>query len=66
MKLKKVEEQSVDTSVLLRRGNKIQEKMQRQSVEKRLMERQCRDCHTWRSIPYRVAKPRHYQRKCPF
>jgi hypothetical protein len=36
MKLKKKEDQSVDASVLLRKGNKIWEEIQRQSVEQRL------------------------------
>ena len=44
MKLKKKEDQSVDTLVLLRRGNKIpMEEIQRQSVEQRLRERPSRD-----------------------
>jgi hypothetical protein len=55
MKLKK-EKQSMDTSVLLRRDNKIQ----RQSVEQRLKERSSRDCPTWEFILYTVTKPRHY------
>ena len=54
-KLKKKEDQSVDASVLLRRGNKIQE-VWRQSVEQRLKERLSRDCPTWRYIPHTVVK----------
>jgi hypothetical protein len=50
MKLKKKEDQSVDASVLLRRGNKIQEEIWRQSVE-------FRHCPTYGSILYTVAKP---------
>jgi hypothetical protein len=61
MKLKKKEDQSVDTLVLLRRGNKIpMGGNMRQSVEQRLKERPSRDCPTWGSIPYTVTKPRHY------
>jgi len=49
MKLKKKEDQSVDTSDLLRRGNKkyTQEKIQRQSVDQRLKERPSRDYPIW-------------------
>jgi hypothetical protein len=54
MKLKKKEDQSVDASVLLRRGNKIQEEIWR------LKERPSRDCPTWGSIPHTVAKPGRY------
>jgi hypothetical protein len=46
MKLKKKEDQSVDTLVLLRRGNKIPMGGDRQSVEQRLKERPSRDCPT--------------------
>jgi hypothetical protein len=61
IKLKKKEDQSVDTLVLLRRGNKYPwEEIQRQSVEPRLKEWPSRDCPTWGSIPYTVSKPRHY------
>jgi hypothetical protein len=60
MKLKK-EDQSVDASVLLRRGTKYSwEEIRRQSVEQRLKERPSRDCPTWESIPYIVTKCRHY------
>jgi hypothetical protein len=39
MKLKKKEDQSVDTLILLRRGNKTpMEELQRQSMEQRLKE----------------------------
>ena len=52
MKPKKKEDQSVDASVLIRRGNKILTgKIWRQSVEQRLKERPSRDCPTWESIP---------------
>jgi hypothetical protein len=59
MKLKKKDDQSVDTSVLLRRGGAkySQEEIWRQSVEQGLKERPSRDCPTWGSIPYTV---RHY------
>jgi hypothetical protein len=61
MKLKKKEDQSVDASVLLRRGTKYSRKeVQRQSVEQRLKERPSRDCPTWGSIPYTLIKPRCY------
>ena len=45
MKLKKKEDQSVDASVLLRRGNKIQE-VWRHIVEQRLKEKPSRGCPT--------------------
>jgi hypothetical protein len=61
MKLKKKEEQSMDTSVLLRGENKIfKGGNMRQSMEQRLKERPSRDCPTCASIPYTVTKPRHY------
>jgi hypothetical protein len=48
MKLQKKEVQSVNSSVLLRRGNKyLKEQIQRQSVGQRLKERPTRDCPTW-------------------
>jgi hypothetical protein len=56
MKLKKKVDQSVNASVLLRGGNKIQEEIWRQSVEQRLKKRPSRDCPTSRSIPYTVTK----------
>ena len=61
MKFKK-EEQSVDASVLLRRGSKIftGANMWRQSVGQILKERLSRDCPTWGFIPYMITKPRHY------
>jgi hypothetical protein len=59
MKLKKEEEQSVDASVLFRKGNKFsQEEIRRQIIEQRLKERPSRDCPTWESIPYAVTKPK--------
>jgi hypothetical protein len=61
MNLKKNEDQSVDTLVLLRRGSKYSwEEIQRQSLEQKLKERPSSDCPTWGSIPYTVTKPRHY------
>jgi hypothetical protein len=63
MKLKKKEDQRVDASVLLRKGNKI--------LTEGNMETKCgaetegkasRDCPTWRSIPCTVAKLGHYCR----
>jgi hypothetical protein len=61
MKLKMKEEQSVDTSVLLTRGNKIPmggdtETKCGAETEKR----PSRDCPTWGSIPHTVTKPKHY------
>jgi hypothetical protein len=64
MKLKKKEDQSVDTSLLLRMGNKIpmegviETKLLRQSSVTEL--RPSRDCSTQGSIPYIITKPRHY------
>ena len=52
MKLRKKEDHSVDTSVLLRRENKNpREEIQRQSVEQRLNERPARDCPTYIQLP---------------
>ena len=52
MKLKKKEDQSVDTLDLLRRGTKYPwEEIQRQSVQPRIKERPFRVCPTWGSIP---------------
>jgi hypothetical protein len=60
MKLKR-EDQSVDASLLLRRGKKIlMGGNTEKSVKQRLKERPSRDCPTWRSIPYTVTKSRHY------
>ena len=61
MKLKKKEDQSVDTSFLLRMGNKIPmvgitETKFRAETEGRTT----RVCATWGSIPYTTTKPRHY------
>jgi hypothetical protein len=58
MKLKKNEDQSVDTSILLRRGTKNPwKKLQRKSVEQRLKEWPSRDCQG--SIKY-TTKLRYY------
>jgi hypothetical protein len=51
LKLKKKEGQSVDTSVLVRRGNKIPMEGVTESSEQRLKERPSRDCLTWGCIP---------------
>jgi hypothetical protein len=60
MKLKK-EDQSVDTSLLLRWGTKYPWKeLQRQISEQSLKERPSRDFPTQGSIPYIVIKPRLY------
>jgi hypothetical protein len=61
VKLKKKEDQSVDTKSFLEGGTKYPwEELQRQSVEQRVKDRPSRDCPTWGSIPYIVTKPRHY------
>jgi hypothetical protein len=60
MKLKKKKDQNVDNSILLRRGNKIPRKEQRQSVEQRVKEGPSRDCTNFDSIPYTTTKPRLY------
>jgi hypothetical protein len=63
IKLKKKEDQSVDISVLLRRGDKILTgRIWRQSMEQRLKERPSRDCPTRGSILYTVNKPGCYCR----
>jgi hypothetical protein len=52
MKLKKNEDQSVDSLPLLRIGTKHPwNELQRQSLEVRWKEGPYRDCPTWRSIP---------------
>ena len=60
MKLKKKEDQSVDTSVLLRRGNKIPIEGVTDSMKQRLKERPSIDGPTWGTIPYTTTKFRHY------
>jgi hypothetical protein len=61
IKLKKKKDQSVDTSVLPRRGNKIlmggntETKCGAETEGKAI-----RDCPTWGSIPYTDNKPRQY------
>jgi hypothetical protein len=61
MKLKKKEDQSVDTSFLLRMGNKIlMERVTETKFGAKMEERPSRDCPTWGSIPYTTTKPRHY------
>jgi hypothetical protein len=59
MKLKKKEDQSVDTSILLRRENKIP--MGGITETKCGVETEGRpssDCPTWGSISYTITKPR--------
>jgi hypothetical protein len=61
MKLKNEEDESVDTSLLLRMGNKIT--MERVTEIKFGAETEGRtigDCLTRGSIPYTTFKPRHY------
>jgi hypothetical protein len=59
MKLKKKEDQSVDTSFLLRMGNKM-ERITEKNLELYWKEGPSRNCPTWGSIPYTTTKPRHY------
>jgi hypothetical protein len=57
----KKKEQTVDASVLLRKGNKILKGVNTEkSVEQRLKERPSRDCSTWGSIPCTDTKHRYY------
>jgi hypothetical protein len=60
-KLKKKEDQSVDASVLLRKGNKM---LSGGNMDTKCgaetEERPSRDSHTWGSIPYTDTKPRKY------
>jgi hypothetical protein len=61
MKLKKKDDQSMDTLDFFRRGNEMpMVGDSEQSVEHRLKKRPSRDCLTWGSIPYIVTKLRHY------
>jgi hypothetical protein len=61
VKLKKKEDQSVDTLVLLRRGNKRpMGGVTETKVEQRVKERTARDYPTWGYIPYTVIKTIHY------
>ena len=61
MKLKKKEDQSLDTSILLEGGWKYPWKeSQRQSVEQKLKECLSRDSPTWGSIPYYITKSRYF------
>jgi hypothetical protein len=63
MKFKKKEDQSMDTSVLLRRGNKIPMGGDTETkLEQRLKKKPSIDCPTWGSIPHTVTKTRHYCR----
>ena len=56
IKMKK--DQSEDTMVLLRNGNKISSEGDREKVWSRVKERQFRDYPTWGSNTYTVTKPR--------
>jgi hypothetical protein len=51
MKLKKKEDQSVDTSFLLRMGNYSWRELQRQNLELIVNEEPSRDCPLWGYIP---------------
>jgi hypothetical protein len=63
-KFKKKEDQSVDTSILLRRGNKMSKipmggnTEMKYEAETEVMA--THDCPIWGSTPYTVTKPRHY------
>jgi hypothetical protein len=59
MKLKNKEDQSVDISVLFRKGNKIPIGGEIQSMKQRLKEMPSRGGPSWGSIPYTVTKPIH-------
>jgi hypothetical protein len=61
MKLKKKEDQNVDTLLLLRMGNKISmEGVTETKFRAEIEGRTSRDCPTQGSIPYKTTKPRHY------
>jgi hypothetical protein len=60
MKLKKKEDHSVDTSVLLKKGGGVKEPMAISTETKFGAETEGNDCPTWESIPYTVTKPRQY------
>jgi hypothetical protein len=61
MKIKKKEDQSVDTSVLLRKGSKILTEANTETKRgAETKERPSIDCPTWESSPYTVTKCRHY------
>jgi hypothetical protein len=60
MKLKKNEDQSVDASVLLRKGNKILTGGNKETKCRVETEGKSEDCPTWGSIPYTANKSRHY------
>jgi hypothetical protein len=61
MKLKKKEDQSVGTSILLRRSNKILMKANMETKGEAETEgKASRDCFTWGSIPYTVTYRRYY------
>jgi hypothetical protein len=61
MKLKKKEDQSVDTFLLLRMGNKIpMEGVTETKFGAETEEKTIQRLPTWGSIPYTTTKPRHY------
>jgi hypothetical protein len=61
MNLKKKEDHSVDTSVLLRRRIKIPMGGDTETkCGEKLKARPSSDCSTWGYTPYTVTKPRHY------
>jgi hypothetical protein len=60
MKLKKKEDQSVNTSLLLRMGKKIPMEGVTETKFRAEMEGLSRDCSNRGSIPYTTTKPKHY------
>jgi hypothetical protein len=62
MKIKKNEDQNVDTSFLLRIGNKIpmEEVTETKFGAKMKKDRPSRDYNTWGSIPQSATKHKHY------
>jgi hypothetical protein len=60
MKFKKKEDQSVDTSILLKVGNKVSMGKVTETKCGAETERPPVTCPTWGPIPYTVTKLRHY------
>jgi hypothetical protein len=60
MKLKKKEDQHVDTLFLLRMANKISMESIKETKFRAETEGPSRYCPTWGSITYTTTKPRHY------
>ena len=61
MKIKKKDDQSVDISFLLRKGNKIHmERFTETKFRPKLDGKAIQRLATWGSIPYTTTKPIHY------